>query len=126
MSLTRVEIQDWASAYIEAQQLSNPADIDDPLWWSIDRFMNCLSPEQAEDAWSTILEVLGRKPPDDVLGILAAGPLEDLIESWGPMFIDRIEVEARDNPNFHQLLRGVWPSSTPEVWQRIEAVRGAE
>ena len=95
-----------------------------PIWWSIDRFMELKTSSQAEDAWAAILEVLGRTPSDKVMGVLAAGPLEDLIEKWGPAYIERIESEARKNPAFRNLLGGVWRSSTPEVWARIEAARG--
>jgi hypothetical protein len=124
MSPTPKEIEDWASAYIEAEQLRDVAKHDGPLWWSIDRFMNLSEPQQAEDAWAAILEILARRPPDQVIGILAAGPLEDLIEEWGTVFIDRIEREARENQNFRYLLGGVWRSSTAEVWERVERARG--
>ena len=79
----------------------------------------------AEDCWATILEILVRNPPRQVLRVLAAGPLEDLIHHVGPEFIDRIELQARRNPAFRQLLGGVWACSTPDVWARVEAVRGA-
>jgi hypothetical protein len=69
-----------------------------------------------EDCWVAILEILSRGPPDKGIGILAAGPLENLIEASGPEFIDRIEREARHSGAFRHLLRGVRESSTPEVW----------
>ena len=114
------EIEAWAVAYIEAQQ--DPALLkgDHPLWWAVDRFMEVISDGTvAEDCWLAILEVLRREPPQAVLDILAAGPLEDIIEHCGPEFIDRIEVEARRSPPFRSLLRGVWQSSTPEIWARV-------
>jgi hypothetical protein len=80
---------------------------------------------EAEEVWAAILEVLAREPSSTVIQNLAAGPLEDLLEYWGPVFIDRVEVEARRNPSFRHLLGGVWQCSTPEVWQRIQKVRGA-
>jgi hypothetical protein len=80
--------------------------------------------EQAEQAWLAILEVLSRSPSQEVIGILAAGPLEDLVEDWGIEFVDRIEHEARRNSAFRYLLGGVWQSSTLEVWSRIEKARG--
>jgi hypothetical protein len=56
-----------------------------------------------------------------VLGALAAGELEDLIEYHGPAFIERIEQEAARDPRFRCLLCGVWRSSTPQVWARVLA-----
>jgi len=74
-------------------------------------------------AFEVILEILHAPHGDTVTAILAAGPLENLIGYWGPTFIDRIEIEAMKNPAFRHLLGGVWYNGTPEVWQRIEAVR---
>ncbi|MBV6836809.1 hypothetical protein KWH01_05840 [Xanthomonas campestris pv. merremiae] len=79
----------------------------------------------SEESWATILAILAKNPPDSVIGVLAAGPLEDLIQDSGLHYIDRIELEARRNPAFRQLLGGVWRSGTPEVWARVEAARGA-
>jgi hypothetical protein len=78
----------------------------------------------AEELWQGILEVLSRNPSETVLGMLAAGPLEDLIHYHGPAYVEAIELEARRNPSFRHLLGGVWESSTPEVWHRIESARG--
>ena len=76
--------------------------------------------EDPDACWQAILTILGRQPPERVLGILAAGPLEDLIQYHGPDFIERIESEACKNPAFKQLLGGVWKSSTEEVWARVQ------
>ncbi|MDR2637430.1 MAG: hypothetical protein LBB55_03750 [Zoogloeaceae bacterium] len=122
-------IKDWATAYIAFQQdsdknLDHPLYLDHPLFWAAERFMIPEDPDIAEDCWAAILEILSRNPPESVIGILAAGPLEDLIDCAGPQFIDRIELQARRDPAFQHLLGGVWESSTPEIWARIEAVRG--
>jgi hypothetical protein len=114
-------IEDWASAYVAFQQDGRSSDENHPLWWAAERFME---DPGAEDCWSAILAVLAKNPPDSVIGILAAGPLEDLIHQAGPQYIDRIELEARRNPAFRHLLGGVWQSSTPDVWARIESTRG--
>ena len=122
--MTQDEIENWASAYIEVNQLPVGEQHDSPLWWAIERFILPEESQEAEDAWSAILAVLRHQPPVEVIGILAAGPLEDIIEYWGAEFINRIENEARINPAFRHLLGGVWESSTPENWRRIETVRG--
>ncbi|MDW3685060.1 hypothetical protein RA280_25570 [Cupriavidus sp. CV2] len=74
-----------------------------------------------EGLWRLVLEVLARTDSPRVLGALAAGELEDLIEYHGPAFIDRIEHEAARDPRFRRLLCGVWRSATPEVWARVLA-----
>ena len=126
MRLSRAEIEAWATAYIEAVQSPDHLKEDYPLWWSIERFMLVLPDQSAdpEDCWLAILEVLSRNPHERVLGNLAAGPLEDLVDYHGPAFIERIEQHARRDPAFRALLRGVWKGSTPEVWRRIELAQG--
>jgi len=79
-----------------------------------------------ELAWSSILLVLeriGADVSDRRFAVLAAGPLEDLMDNHGEAFIDRVETEAHRNPAFALLLGGVWRSTIPNgVWERIGAV----
>ena len=117
-------IKDWASAYIALQQDSGRSLDGHPLFWAAERFMLPSDEASAEDCWAAILEILSCNPPDSVIGVLAAGPLEDLIEYAGPDFIERIELNARRDPKFRHLLGGVWASSTPSIWARVEAARG--
>ena len=120
MSLSEADFESWAEAYIACNL--DPTHLRDghPLFWSIERFMTPELPEQAEECWKCILLVLSKRPPDEVLGVLAAGPLEDLIDDHGPRFIDRIETAAWQDPAFRSLLNGVWESSTPDIWARVE------
>jgi hypothetical protein len=122
MSVTadRKRISDWATAYICAQSDPDLLKGEHPLWWAVEQLMLPTEGEQAEDCWRVILDVLSREPPEKVLAILAAGPLEDLIHYHGPLFIDRIEREARMDPAFRDLLRGVWEGGPPEVWARVQ------
>jgi hypothetical protein len=117
-------IKDWATAYIALQQDSGRSTDGHPLFWAAERFMLPGDSANAEDCWATILEILSRNPPEWVIGVLAAGPLEDLIDASGPEFIDRIELQARRDPAFRHLLGGVWPSSTSSILSRVEAARG--
>jgi hypothetical protein len=87
--------------------------------------LNRLAYEEPELAWNLVLQILAKRPNEPTLGVLAAGPLEDLIEYHGPRFIERIEDLAKRDANFKHLLDGVWESSTPEVWARVESARGA-
>jgi hypothetical protein len=120
--MKNAELLQWVEAYIAAQEQGG-VDGDHPLWWAIDRFFELMH-EHPEDCWQAILAVLDTTNSESVLGILGAGPLEDLIHEHGPEFIDRIEFEARENPPFKALLASVWESSTPEVWTRVQRARG--
>jgi hypothetical protein len=122
---TAEEIETWADAYI-AYRSRDSASADDPLWWAVNDFMNM---EQGgdvdpEDGWQAILLILQKQPPEEVIALLAAGPLEDLIEEFGDQFIGRIEIESRQNPSFRHLLGGVWKSGSDEVWRRVQKAQG--
>jgi chorismate synthase len=93
--------------------------------WAWELFSWDFRTERPEAAWRIFLAVWPLvKSNDDALGLLAAGPLEDLIADHGARFIDRIEDLARRDIDFARLLGGVWQSSTPDdIWRRIEAVR---
>jgi hypothetical protein len=76
-----------------------------------------------EFAWQAIVAALHDPRLDVHLGLMAAGPLEDLLSAHGPSFIDRVETEARSNPKFASMLGGVWRHQmTEEVWGRVQAV----
>ena len=122
MNLSADELNEWASAYIEAQESTETIDENHPMFWPIMKFFD-LSLDHPEMCWTAILVILSREPSDKVLGILAAGPLEDLIEDHGPEYIEKIEAEAKANPAFKHLLGGVWESSTQEVWDRVQRIR---
>jgi hypothetical protein len=123
VALSKKEIGDWADAYIRYH--SDPDKRDDhPLWWAVERFFDRSHDEGAEDCWLAILAILDREPAEPVIGILAAGPLEDLIHYSGDRFIDRIELQARRDPAFRHLLGGVWESGSEDVWERVGRARG--
>jgi hypothetical protein len=76
-------------------------------------------------ALDVILEVLAHTDNDDVLDNLSAGPLEDIIRLHGQLMIDRIEHEAGENEKFKDLLCGVWPVGSPEIWERVQRLSGS-
>jgi hypothetical protein len=84
--MTGDEMRAWATAYIEANQDANPlkTDGDHPLWWAVKLFLNMGTDVSYEDCWIAILEILSRRPPDNVIGKLAAGPLETSLKLAAP------------------------------------------
>lgn len=88
----------------------------------------CMEPvddarENPERAWSFILLALETPICEPHLGVLAAGPLEDLLSHHGADFIDRVEAQAQANPKFAHMLGGVWQfEMTDEVWSRVQRV----
>ncbi len=119
------EFDKWIAAYIMYEADPDNDRDNHPLFWAAERFMEIIHMDEApEEYFEAILEVLRRDPGDEVLTVLAAGPLEDLIHHHGQQYIGRIEAESRRNPKFRYLLGGVWESSTADIWARIEHARG--
>jgi hypothetical protein len=68
-----------------------------------------------EAGWTIILELIEAAQADQVLADIAAGPLEDLLHRSPDQFLDRMEVQARQDFNFRRCLTGVWGLSTGVV-----------
>lgn len=84
---------------------------------------NWLVEDYPEQAWLAILAALEDPRMESSLGVLAAGPLEDLLSLHGEVFILRVEEMTRSNPKFAWLLGGVWQSQmTEDVWRRVQDV----
>ena len=91
----------------------------DVNFWAWEEFER-LTREDPEGAWVAILSVMEATSDEYTLGMLAAGPLEDLIDTHGEALVKRIEQKAAEDSRFRAVLQGVWKSSTPEIWERIE------
>lgn len=71
--------------------------------------------ERPEEGWLMILRLVELSPDDKTLAVVAAGPLEELLELHPYEFIDRVEHRSRDDASFRRCLSGVWGwSSIPE------------
>jgi hypothetical protein len=80
--------------------------------------------DNPERAWECILFVeQDPRFPNEALGVMAAGALEDLLSYHGPAFIDRVEQQAKTSRRFAWMLGGVWRSTmSDEIWSRVQAV----
>ena len=92
--------------------------------------------DDPEKAWEAIRYVVTRFPEADlirryvegdeteaqwVVGLLAAGPLEDFLSLYGPDYIDRVEAEARQDRRMAWALDRVWKfTMTDDVWSRVQ------
>jgi hypothetical protein len=76
------------------------------------------------DAIQEILNRIPADPNNQYFKVLAAGPLEDLLEAHGELLVDQIEILARRSPAFRLLLNGVWPGTIkPKVLDRLSKYR---
>ena len=129
----------WArvNSYHRYKQLGYPIDYLMECWargWSEDPVEKeeygwaCMEPvddarDNPERAWHCILQALKSPACADHYGVLAAGPLEDLLSWHGSAFIDRVEARAKEDPEFATLLGGVWRfEMTDEIWERVQKV----
>jgi hypothetical protein len=119
------DIEAWAEAYIRVHDADAGLNEAHPDYRAAYEFMADVAGPRAEVCWSGILAVVRRRPSQRVLGMLAAGLVEDLLDEAGAKFIDRIEAESRRDPVFKSMLNGVWESGAPDIWARVESARGA-
>jgi len=123
--MTSFDADALVDAYIEAQNLGSITNANHPLWWSVEYFMDIDNHEKANHVWIYILRIIEKQPSEKVLGMIGAGPLEDLINQYGDKFIEKIEIEARTNPQFRKVLSFVWRQDTDdEIWSRVMAATG--
>ncbi|GAB3358576.1 DUF6869 domain-containing protein [Lysobacter tyrosinilyticus] len=102
----------WADAY---EHLGGPTEDEWPVVFEVID----LTGSEPETLWQFVLDVLALQPSNNVLGMLAAGPLEDLIQDHGAAFVDRVAAEAKSNQSFAALLPKVWvPASGDPITQR--------
>lgn len=115
--------EELIAAYLHSWSGENSASTS----WANDA-LDDLVHQTPERAWSILCPLVERAATDQILAIIAAGPLEDLLCLHGPAFLDRVEEQARREPRFRHGLAGVWGSSTmePRVYQRIREVVGNE
>jgi hypothetical protein len=84
--------------------------------------------DDPENAW-VVIGLLVERADEDVLGSIAAGPLEDLLREHGAAMVSRVEAKARRDPVFKQCLGGVWLDArdVPEdVVRRLHAASEGE
>ena len=111
-------IEKWSAPEVPAVSAGVGASA---LDWELPR-------EQPDLCLATILEVLNRidtSAPNRLLGLLAAGPLEYLLDHCGDAVVDDVDLLARRDPGFRLLLNGVWDSSIkPDILTRLAKYRG--
>jgi hypothetical protein len=116
-------IEHFSSPYVWGEDLVLTKRDTSSTEWASSRVIE-LALDQPEELWDFILEVLKREPPEEVIEVLAAGPLEDYIANLGDKVIDRVEEQSAADPKFRNLLGGVWRNSmSDEVWKRVQACR---
>ncbi|MEJ2424936.1 MAG: hypothetical protein P8101_10840 [Candidatus Thiodiazotropha sp.] len=97
-------------------------DDDAETHWTDDHLINLMIRGEIEELWQFVLRAYKRDLTQEVIGVLSAGALEDVLAARGDDYIGRIELLAANDPKFKYLLGGVWQNSmSNEIWSRVQA-----
>lgn len=118
------ELNRIVDAWVAGQEAEEGTPERERNYWAIDQVWDWSIEGEAEQLWQFILVTYQRDISQSVIGMLAAGPLEELLAEYGPAYIERVERLAERDEKFNRLLGGVWRNSmTDEVWERIRSAR---
>ena len=95
-------------------------------FWAYE-YLSDLSQTDPIKSLQIMIEILETDDSDEIQMVLAAGPLEDLLNNFGEQIIALIEKECSQNPKLRNLLGGVWKSEIADnVWKKIIENRSNE
>lgn len=118
------ELQTLVDAWVPGTDSGHGSPEHKNHWWAIEKIMECPYDGNHELLWRFVRCVYKRELSDRVIANLAAGPLEDLIFKFGPIYIEQIETLAKEDNRFNYLLGGVWQNfADKEIWDRVQKVR---
>lgn len=118
-------LKELAAAWVEITARSDRDRERDRNWDALFDFQSELIGNDPLAALELVKAILAIETDQNVLGLLAAGMLEDLLPDENGPVIDAVVDEARRNPRFRDLLCGVWfYGMSPEVTERLEKARG--
>src|SRR5438128_1374149 len=107
--------QDFGRAYHAWMRTHEEKD-----FWAVDTVIESTMSEDWDDLWDIVLVLCKSSNGPTDLGVVGAGPLEDLLNGAGPQFIAAIEAEASKSESFAIALTGVWKTQIASaVWDRV-------
>jgi len=125
--MDNVQLRATAKAWIEFQELgSNPsAEQEAPLIWAYDAAHDLVA-RSPYLAWKFVLSVVELSKDERVLGMLAAGPVEDLLVGYGAEILPDVLSSLPSNPALRRVLAGVWTTRMDrEVARKIASIVGS-
>ena len=93
-------------------------------WTEDDERLYSILHTEPDRALSVIFAVMQLTDDEQILGGLAAGPLEDFLGVHGEAYLDIFHALALEHRRLREVLDGVWQGSMPKrVWHRIEVLK---
>jgi hypothetical protein len=124
--LSLVTLEEIADAWCRYQTRPHVSGVEDedPDWWAVELLMDSHFHADEQRVRTTLDLLIERAQDDDVLGVAAAGPLEDFLTADEDR-LRWIEQRAAESLRFRQALRHVWVWRLPsEAFARIEEAAG--
>lgn len=101
-------VPDLAAKWVEIMSRSDIEIERDHQWYDLYDFQHTLTVREPLKGLALVKAILEIEDNPNLLGILSAGMLEDLIPYEDGPVVDAVVAEAADNPQFQDLLCGVW------------------
>jgi hypothetical protein len=120
------ELEALADSWIRYQQvaLRQPSGVDDQADFAPVMVVSELARRDPQSTIALIRSVLSKTSDEEMLAVLAAGPLEDVLAKHGAEVIQEVERAAHEDHRFRELLFGVWRNAIDAAtWERVERLR---
>ena len=113
-------LPELATKWVEVMSRSDIEIARDEQWYDLYDYQHELTANDPMKALALVKAVLEIEDNPNLLGILSAGMLEDLIPYEDGPVVGAVVAEAARNPQFQDLLCGVWfDDLSPEVVARL-------
>src|SRR5437764_970075 len=99
--MTHGELSSLADAWIAYWLAPKGSQEREATAWATDLYE--LEYEDPETLWQLILTIHSKDQSSQIQEVLAAGLVEDLLAKHGDTFIDRVELQAQQDPQFAKL-----------------------
>ena len=120
-----LSIPELAAKWVEIKSRSDVEIERDGHWYDLMDYQSDLTGSEPMKALELVKAILEIEDNPHLLGLLSAGMLEDLIPARDGPVVDAVVAEAARNPQFQDLLCGVWfDGMSSEVAARLTWARG--
>ena len=105
-----IDIENISKVWIELCGFKQGSAEYESRFWAWEE-LNDATSESPEIAWTIICEILKKTDSDQVIGNLAAGPLEDMMRYHDRFTMEKIKNEIQGNPKLKKCMADVWLDS---------------